>query len=93
MPSQSSLDATDQYPACPHPLPTRTHAAAPAEGDSFIVCFAVAAHACAFACSCQLALLEVAWPAELLCHPDAELMEVHPKGSTISRAPTAFAIR
>ena len=53
----------------------------PAEGDSFILCFAVAADACAFACSCQLALLEADWPQELLGHPDAELLEVQPKGS------------
>ncbi|KAG2492217.1 hypothetical protein HYH03_009462 [Edaphochlamys debaryana] len=48
------------------------------EGDSFIVAFASVASAAAFAAACQLELMEQDWPAELLAHPDGNVVLAEP---------------
>ncbi len=51
-------------------------------GDSFLIAFPSPAAACAYAAAVQLALLEAAWPQQLLVHPDgAELVVRVAKGN------------
>ncbi len=59
-----------------HSVPSRKTVTCPVSaGDSFLIAFPSPTAACAFAASVQLALLEAAWPEQLLAHPDgAELI-------------------
>ncbi len=66
------------------PCPTPVTAFASA-GDSFLIAFPSPAAACAFAAAVQLALLEAAWPQQLLEHPDGAELVVRVPNSNNSK--------